>query len=211
MTTLSSRAEEAYFTNIKERAINYKNKGYAVTIAPESDQLPDFLKEFPVDLIAKNELETVVIEVKSRQGLKENLSIIDRMDEVIKAHPGWRFELILLKDEPEPLPEIDPNAILDEVENLQNSGYDNAGLLLVWGVIEVGLRRIANREGIEFKQKSFDYLLKELVSLGLIEDNIYKVLWKAMKIRNAIAHGYKPPENEAVSLDELIKIARRLL
>jgi hypothetical protein len=207
MTVLSNRAEE---DSLKERALYYKNEGYSVHIEPAADFLPDFLKEFPIDLIAQNKNESIVVEVKSRNELIEN-PYVEKLAEVIQTHPGWHFELVLLKDEPPSLPEADPKAILREVEALQSSGYSDAALLLIWSAIEISLRKVVNRENVDVNQKSIDLMLQSLVSLGLLEDDIYKKLWEARKVRNEVAHGFATSKDIKVLVDELLAIARTLV
>lgn len=207
MTSLAQRTEAG---QLKKIANEYKNKGYTVYIEPYQVNLPDFLREFNPDLIVKNESETVVVEVKSQASLQNDPNI-QRLAEVIQAHPGWRLELVVINTGIEQPPDADPKLIVDEVDKLQNSGYSDAALLLVWSAIEIGLRKLANKENIELEKKSPEYLVKELTSLGLLDDDVYKVLWGAKKVRNAVAHGYKAPENEAVSLDKLLEIAKSLI
>jgi hypothetical protein len=174
--------------------------------------LPDFLKDFRLDLIAKNGNENVVVEVKSHAALRTDPNI-EKLAEVIQAHPDWSFELVMISSDAAQPPDADPKKILGEVQDLQKLGYSAAALLLVWGALEIGLRKLAKKENIELKERSPEYLIKELTYLGLIEDDVYNVLWEAKKSKNAIAHGYKADEgeNEAALVDDLLRIAKSLI
>ena len=48
-----------------EVAREYRKQGYEVVIEPREEQLPSFLHSFQPDIIARNNEETVVIEIKS--------------------------------------------------------------------------------------------------------------------------------------------------
>jgi uncharacterized protein YutE (UPF0331/DUF86 family) len=205
-----SLAQRTEAGQLKKIANEYKNKGYTVYIEPYPVNLPDFLSGFYPDLIVKNESETVVVEVKSQASLRNDPNI-QRLAEVIQAQPGWRLELVVISTDLEQPPDADPKLILDEVEKSQKAGYSDATLLLLWSAIEIGLRKIAKAGDVQLENKSPEYLVKELTSLGLLEDDVYNVLWQALKIRNAVSHGYQAPENEAVSLDKLLEIAKTLI
>src|SRR6478672_7315459 len=81
---------------VKERlarvAKEYRSKGYQVSLSPQSADLP-----YTPDIIARNDNETVVIEVKSNLS---QVSRINRMAQAVQEHPGWRFELIIAKGKP---------------------------------------------------------------------------------------------------------------
>lgn len=211
MTVLSDQMADTYFNYIRERAIYYKNKGYSITIAPDPDQLPDFLREFLIHLVAKSESENVVVDVKSRKDLKETLSTIDKLDEIIKEHPGWRFELVLIKDELPPPVDVDAKALLEQVENLQKLGYSSAAFLLVWSALEIGLRNLAHKEDVPLEKDAADFVMSKLASWGWIENDVYNTLGDALPVRDAVAHGYQVSEDLAALVDKLLAIARTLV
>jgi uncharacterized protein YutE (UPF0331/DUF86 family) len=209
---MSLTLQQDEIIRLNEVANEYKSRGYSVFVNPKAPDLPNFLVELQPAMIVKNKNENIVVEVKTHASLK-NDSTIQRLAEVIQNHPDWRFELVMISSGAEQQRDADPQFILGEVGKLQNSGYNDAALLLVWGAIEIGLRRLAKKENIELEKKSPEYLIKELTSLGLLDDDVYNVLWEAKKSRNAIAHGYKTDEgeNEAALVDDLLKIAKSLI
>lgn len=50
-------------------AEEYRGQGYEVSFQPNPDDLPDFLKTYRPDLVARRGDEAVIIEVKSRSSL----------------------------------------------------------------------------------------------------------------------------------------------
>src|SRR2546421_239635 len=106
-------------TTMKERhdqladrvAASYRNRGYRVTVEPTIRQLPDFLSSFRPDLIAENEDESLVIEVKL-PGSAPSGPGWDQLALEIGKHPGWKFEIV--SDDPnEPVPAA--SLSLDEI------------------------------------------------------------------------------------------------
>jgi hypothetical protein len=211
MTVLSSQDADTYFENIKERALFYRNSGYSILLAPDPEQLPDFLKEFPIHLVAKNGIENVVVEVRTLNSLKDD-PYIQKLAEVIQERrPDWRFELVMVKDKPVPPVAVDLKALLEEVETLQNLGYSNAAFLLVWSALEIGLRKLATKEEVPLEKDAADFVVGKLASFGWIEDDTYNVLRDALETREAVSHGYKVSEDLAVLTEKLLAIARTLV
>jgi Holliday junction resolvase len=56
-------------------ASEYEDQGYKVKLQPSPDELPDFLSAFEPDLIATGKGETVVVEVKTREELRNEQSV----------------------------------------------------------------------------------------------------------------------------------------
>lgn len=65
----------------------------------------------------------------------------------------------MVKDKPEPPADVDSKLLLDKVENLQEPGYSEAAFLLVWRVLEIGLRNHANKENVELDKDPADYVV----------------------------------------------------
>ena len=57
-------------------AREYKKKGYEVVMEPGSSALPSFLAGFRPDLLARNENETVVIEIKPQETLSKSGAMV---------------------------------------------------------------------------------------------------------------------------------------
>ncbi len=77
-------------------ATEYLERGYTVTLHPSSQQLPDPLSNFALDLIAVNGSKTVAVEVRSRDNLTLNGNKdLQRITEMVRQVPGWELELVV--------------------------------------------------------------------------------------------------------------------
>ena len=83
---------------IREVERQYQSKGYAVTVKPRHDQLPDFLSPYQPAVLACGDEESVIVEVKSGAALKKADSLKE-LAQTIQAHSGWRFELVVVNPE----------------------------------------------------------------------------------------------------------------
>ena len=203
---------------IQEIGQEYQAKGYAVTVKPQHDQLPDFLSAYQPDMLACGDREKVIVEVKSRTALKKADSLKD-LAQTIQAHPGWRLELVVVNPEESkvafdngyPLNEQEIARTIREGESLLVQNHLEAALLLGWASTEATLRLLAGKEDITLKHADPSYLLKQLVTYGVISKEEYRVLGDAMKLRNAVSHGFKPEKFAPDAAQELLGIANTLL
>lgn len=202
---------------MEEVADDYAKKGYKVLFNPKPVDLPDFLAKYKPDLVLENEREKVVVEVVTRATLTGNEKLA-ALAEAIHNNPGWRFELVITNPKDElVLPddhtfhlETDVAKRVNETKSLLKSGYENAALLIAWSTVESVLRSIAELEDVTLEKKNPAALIKNLASLGVIEDQDYEILWNVMKTRNAVAHGFDVNENIKEMTTQLIDIAERL-
>lgn len=79
---------------LHELAREYREKGYEVTVEPSKNALPNFLSDYQPDMIARNDEESVVVEVKSRSSLAHS-EYLQSLADRIKEKAGWRFELVI--------------------------------------------------------------------------------------------------------------------
>ena len=63
MATPTANLERERLLKLAEE---YRDHGYEISIHPNSEDLPDFLRNYRPDMIARREDDAVVIEVKSR-------------------------------------------------------------------------------------------------------------------------------------------------
>ncbi|WP_421656463.1 hypothetical protein [Leptothermofonsia sp. ETS-13] len=81
---------------LRRLAREYQEKGYSVILHPSASELPAVLADCSIDLIAKSEDATVVVEVRTRDSLTLNGSEdLHRMTALIQQLPGWEFELVV--------------------------------------------------------------------------------------------------------------------
>ncbi|HVG07938.1 MAG TPA: hypothetical protein VNM67_09545 [Thermoanaerobaculia bacterium] len=203
---------------IERVAEEYRTKGYEVLVEPSGSDLPPFLGDHRPDLIARRGDERLVIELKPSPSQAEP-GRVRSLAERVQREPGWKLVLIALSPAEELLPG-EQLSLLDspEVEQhlahargLLEAGQPEAALLLAWAAVEARLRVLAKQEEIPLPRPGTLTLLRQLVSLGIIDREQHRVLSDAFKARSAVAHGFKPQsgiESNVRSLLELSKTFR---
>ena len=199
---------------VQELAREYRDRGYQVTVEPESGQLPEPLARFRPDLVARKADDLVVVEVKARESLPDQR--LQDLAEVVRRQPGWRFELVLLKPESGPPGTRAWNAedvqdSLRQTEAILNSGFPEAALLLAWSAAEATLRLLADKERLPLERDDAVYLLRLLVTRAVITREEYGRLWDVLELRNAVAHGLKPPQLDAAKIRAFCELVADLL
>jgi hypothetical protein len=208
----SERFAEA--RQLHEVAREYRSRGYEVIVEPEPGQLPEALARFRPDFVARKADETVVVEVKSRGSLAD--PELQELAKAVRAQPGWRFELVVLKPEPGPPGTKSWNAEdvakgLRQVKAILGSDHREAALLLAWSAAEATLRLLADKEGLVRERDDALYLLKLLTTRAVITRAQHDLLWEVLELRNAVAHGQKPPELDPARIEHLRETVSGLL
>lgn len=208
----SERFAEA--RQVQEVAREYRSRGYDVVVEPEPGQLPEALSRFRPDFVARKADEVVVVEVKSRGSLTD--PELQELAKAVRAQPGWRFELIVLK------PELGPPGTklwnaddvansLRQVEAILGSDHREAALLLAWSAAEATLRLLADKERLLLERDDALYLLKLLATRAVITREQHDLLWEVLQLRNAVAHGLKPPLLHTAKIEDLCELISALL
>jgi REase_AHJR-like len=216
MATLTTNLERERLLQLAEE---YRNKGYEVFFHPDPEDLPDFLSGYRPDLMAKQRNESVIVEVKSRASLNSSSTpYLQNLAQVVEQHPGWRFELVMTNPEDAiysskaesslQKPEIE--ARLPVARQLATE-YPESAMLYAWSLVEATLRLVAEHEGLSLQRFDPLYLVKKLVTEGIISRPEYQLFMNALLLRNAIAHGFKTTQFTQESVDELVDIAEQLL
>jgi hypothetical protein len=78
---------------VAEIASEYLAKGYRVLIEPKPEALPDFLRGFTPDLMARSDTE-----VRRRSVLRDD-DALSELAGIVEQHPQWRLELIVIGKE----------------------------------------------------------------------------------------------------------------
>ncbi len=193
-------------------ASEYESQGYDVTVQPPSADLPDFLAGFEPDLIATGKGETVVVEVKARNNLKDGRAIA-ALENALRNQPGWRFELIIDGPAPENRQTLGATQIreaFEEAEDLQQRDHLVPALLLLWSATEGALRLLAIREDVELESLAPGYVVTRLYTLGLLGREQYQVLEETIKLCNQAAHGFQVSVTRQ-DLTSILAISRELL
>jgi uncharacterized protein YutE (UPF0331/DUF86 family) len=215
MMRASDSSKKRERTRLLEVANEYKAKGYEVFIEPTKNQRPDFLGNFQPDLIAISTVDKVVVEVKSKTSLKEsgNLEALARL---VEKHKDWRLELVLTNpreqntstEEWSLLPIEDLQLRITQANDLlENLQQPDSAMLLLWVAAEATLQYIAKRESVNLTRQSPKLLIKELLSLGIINKQAYVTLTRAADFRNRIVHGY----TSYSSVESVFKDTKKLI
>ena len=197
---------------VEQIAQEYRDKGYEVMVEPGPLQLPGPLTGFRPDLVARRGDEVVVVEVKARELLGDPR--LQALAEAVRRQPGWRFELVLLRPELGPAGTKEWSADdvaynLGQVEQLLKSAHLEAALLLAWSAAEATLRLLADRERLAPERNDAPYLLKLLATRAVITRAQHDFIWDVLELRNAVAHGHKPPELDPLKIHGLCQIGLR--
>jgi uncharacterized protein YutE (UPF0331/DUF86 family) len=199
-------------------ARQYRKEGYDVVLQPTPSDLPDYLADFPIDLLAKNSTENVLVVVRSRSTLRGDCDI-PRLAELVSRWPGWRLDLVVRnprgrtpsEDGLELPTSSDVADRLAQVRELVQRDCLDAAVLLAWSAAEGALRRIARAEKIKLEDPAPKAVATQLYFLGTISREAYDTLTQAIPVRNALAHGYKTGHLEPEIIDRLVTTVEDLI
>ena len=213
MTQQSLRTEEERVLSlIKE----YQSEGYNVLVQPRREELPEFLQRVQPDLVASRGDENIVVEVRSRSTLGERG--IDAFVQAVEGHPGWAFELVLVNP-PETgtfgasyrsLDTRQLHLILDQAEAFRGSDPRYTALL-TWVAIEGAVAERLTELDANSPSRSPKRMIKEALSLGLIDPEDARLLERLAEFRNRFIHAINVESLSPHELDVAIQIARTLL
>ena len=203
---------------LQELAREYREKGYEVIVEPSKNALPNFLSDYEPDMIARNDEESVVVEVKSRSSLVHS-EYLQPLADRIKEKAGWRFELVITNPKEESvsnqvstLPsEVELVNRIQETRKLMTSGHKEAALLLGWATAEGALRLVAAREGVFVRKHSPAYIIKYMTSMGLLNKSDYNLLEGMLGMRNEVVHGFKLTKFTAKKFAQFLDVINRIL
>ena len=208
-------------------AREYEGRGFKVTVEPQGERLPEFLREssYKPDLIVEGPGESIVIEVTSRDSV-ERLRELSELSGRIEREPGWRFMLVMTNsrsprepDFPVPVAELDDlREAVRRVEKLHEQfrdgepGYGHAVLLLAWTVVEGVLRMyLYTGKRSRAQVRSGQALVRDAVMYGFVELEDGEFLDRMASVRNRIAHGVVSEQVSRVDLDRLVRVCRSLV
>jgi REase_AHJR-like len=211
--------------NIEQRldqlAESCRARGYTVVIKPSPSDLPEFAKDFHVEIIAMRADGNVLAAVKKNQFDLEADRELPRYADVVARQSGWRLDLHVLGPEDQPVSDIrearelteqDIRQAIDSVERMLGAGFEQPALIAAWAVLEAAMRRRLQAEGEEAGWGSSPRtMLNELYSAGVLESRDFRNLEDLYHARNAIVHGFCPPVLERSAVTFLLEKTRRLL
>lgn len=200
-------------------AEEYRSKGYEISFHPGPEDLPKFLRNYRPDMIVRRGNEAVIVEVRSRRSLSSpDGQYLQTLARSVEQHPGWRFELVMTNSEefdysPKPassLQKLEIETRLQTARQLSTQHLESA-ILYTWSLVEATLRLLTEYEGLSLQRVDPRYLVKQLVTEGVISRPEYQLLVNALSLRNAIAHGFKTTHLRQESVHELVDITEQLL
>jgi hypothetical protein len=202
---------------IRQYADWYTEQGYQVSVEPPPGELPEFLRTFAPDMIARREGENIVVEIKTSS--PTSFEQVQRLAGALEHRAGWKLRVVYV-DLPDPeweppsrLPEIsDLRARLDAVVGGDSDEDRRLRFLLLWSIIEGAARhRLSPLNISPTRRISSSALLKMLLTEGIIEEDRYAALRRGLTVRNAIAHGFLNQTVDTALFEELRQAAKRLL
>lgn len=216
-----SISERTVDRDLVERvAQGYKDQGYEVAIEPAATDLPDFLRDYRPDIIARNDNEHIVVEIKDPV-IDADQSRLSTLARRLENRPGWKLVYIspasadpLFFDAAPRRFEADRiRAVLTESITLKESNHLEGALMLCWSALEAAMWRLAQQYELEIRRRDPLTLMRDLVSNGLISRELYQQLGELYRVRSAFAHGFEPPKTFDIvrSLDTLVEATREIL
>lgn len=213
MTRATTPSARAY----REAAKRYEQEGYEVIVNPPADQLPSWLADFGVDLLAVSDTLRVVVQLKARDNLRNNKRVVD-LASAVAEHHGWRYDLVSVQARPHLTPRTTApwkteriRSFLKDAQQLTERGHREAGFVLTWVAFEALCRLIAEANDVQTGGTSPAGLVKQLVVEGLLPRSDYSFVDRAFVVRSALVHGMDSPEPFGHLLDRLMKLSERLL
>ena len=206
---------------LKTIAEEYRVQGYGVVVHPGPDDLPDFAKDFVVEVLATRPDGNVLATVKKNSSQFYADSNVERYAAVIDKTPGWRYDLVVLgkaklppadlRDAQE-LSEEDICRQLDAAERMFEAGFAPQAVVAAWAALESSMRRRLRAQGEEADWGSSPQtLLSELYSSGVLFHVDFRELQGFFQLRSLIVHGFSPPPIEHNTLSFLAETTRRFL
>src|SRR5437762_608058 len=102
-------------------------------------------------------------------------------------------------------------ALAEEASRALAVGVTRASFVIAWAAVEATMRAAARREGIAIDRELPLFVLKTLYSNGIISREDYDRVEHCFHVRNALVHGFAPPNFEATDVEFLLDFAKRLL
>lgn len=201
---------------IREIANEYTKNGYEVLIHPSQSHLPKFIRGFEPDIIAKNENENVLIEVKTRQDKFEIQKFESIINEINKREK-WRFEVIFTNTKvvtfnTNKLDTLSNKLVVERINEIKRLiQYESfeAAFLLSWSTLEAVIRQKLNNENKDISNKTTLSVIKTIFSLGILNQSDYKTLQITNNVRNTLIHGFQQSIDKS-SIENLLQIINNL-
>jgi len=206
-----------YSDNLESIAQAYKRLGYNVSISPKSEELPDFLRKFDPDLIAKKPGENIIVELKKRTHARGITYWLD-IDNEIRNHPEWKLQLVdqgsMDSDLAPNAESSDRNSIVSkfvEAKKLAEFNYYESAVVLAFGATEAAMRSIVTTKKLTWDRLGVLTLISAVLQAGYLDVDQAKFLNDMMVQRGRIVHGQYKSMVDKTQLERLIEVGQELV
>jgi hypothetical protein len=214
------RTDKRHARTLENVAARYRREGYDVIVEPTQRDLPEWLTDFRPDLLARNDDEHVVVEVKEANSVRGQ-NWLALLADSVNQHEGWRFEFVTIPasrrvrttDELRTI--AGPRRVreyADAASDLEARGYNEQAFLLAWVAFEGALRTAFQRDGVKVGSANPTSLIKTLWSMGyLYEPADLERLEQLWELRNRLAHGYAIDYQSETDVRYLLELSTQLI
>jgi len=191
-----------------------EENGYTVVIEPDPLMIPFDLQNYCPDILATNDRENLIVEVKSRS-TPRSIKRYKQISETVSKQQNWRFMLTTVDDRyqsEEPLikTDIDTEAfpkILHKLDRLfETESYDLA-LPYLWSVYISGMRTIGYKHGVPIDVTTDKSVLNYMYSLGEISNEEFKKSLFFLDLRNKLINTFDSQitKEQAIEMQDYVK------
>ncbi|SFP96654.1 hypothetical protein [Sphingomonas rubra] len=192
----------------------YEAKGFSFEVAPNRQDVPEFLGSYVPDAIARRGDEYVAIEVKKSRSRASELTL-QQIRSRFEGQPNWKFAVAYVAEDPLKTLTIKSATVpairrqVDEVRTLAEQSHHRAAFLLAWSLLESTLLHIEAEQ--EARPRTPGSVLQALAMLGRIEPETERRLRPLILVRNAVVHGDLAVEPTAADVSLLVSAIEEAL
>ena len=199
----------------------YAAQGYAVTVRPGPDDLPDFARGFVVQLCCRRGDGGVLVGAFADRSALAADPKVSEYAGAIAAEVGWRFDLALLEPElspPDPsvgvavkLPADQIEPAVAAAERAADLGFAREVFVAAWGAMEAAARLRLRGAGDPVRWNTpWPDLAGDLLDVSAISYDEYDRLGDLSQVRHRIGHGLGRADVDAATVHYAGDLARRL-
>jgi hypothetical protein len=201
-------------------AQRYRQQGYQVTLNPGPADLPEFAKNFKVELLATRPDARVLVSAKGSAREFESDPALSGYAEAIEKQPGWRHDDFVLGPPPPMTPprdvddasENEIHKLIDDCDRLYQAGFAAQAVLTGWAALESAMRHQLRALGMQTHWGIAPReMLNDLYSSGILSLSEFRELENLFRLRNIISHGFSSPDIDRGAIIFLRDTTRRIL
>lgn len=177
-------------------AKQYEDDGYTVILNPPKELIPFDLEGYTPDILATNNDENIIIEVKITNSSMDNEKLL-KISDIIQSHPGWKFSVITVSEEElgkskKNKFDLDINKIAEGLslieENLENPSVSGFLVPQLWVCYISILSILLRKDGIEIENLSDLSIVNSAYSEGHLNHEQLEASRRFLNLRNFAAH-----------------------